>query len=448
MLADVGGHGDVRGDRRHGAEDLARLEQLVAQVVLDHAARLLHPLLMVLLGDAGEQQLQHDARVAGDVQRGRNVLVDLGAVDVDVQHLGAGGEGFRLAQRAVGEANADGDEQVAALHGDVRRVRAVHAEHAEHAVAAGGHRAQAHQRGDDGRVRAVGQLQQLLLRAGEDDAAAAVDQRAVRLGDELRGALQPRLGLDLVALERLALGAQLRGRVLHGQARDERLAGERGIFGLGDLHVLGDVDEHGAGAAGARDVERLADGIGEPLHARDHVVVLGDGHRDAGNVGLLEGVGAHERLGHVAGDEHDRRGVHICGGDGGDEVRRAGAAGGDAHACAAGRAGVAVGGMTRVLFMRGQNVADAVLPLVQLVVDRQHSASGKAEDDARTLLNEAFDQDCCSVEFHVHFSFSGLCPPPLPNNLAGTSCPVLVARCFARCFGVRAGCARFLLRTT
>ena len=231
----------------------------------------------------------------------------------------------------------------------------------------------------------------------------------------LRGLLQPRLGLDLVALERLALRAQLRGRVLHGQARDERLAGERGVFRLGDLHVLGDVDEHGAGAAGARDVERLADGVGEPLDARDHVVVLGDRHRDAGDVGLLEGVGAHERLGHVAGDEHDRRGVHIRGGDGGDEVRRAGAAGGQAHAGAAGCAGIAIGGMARVLLMRGQDVADAVLPLVQLVVDRQHSASGEAEDGAHALFNEALDQDCCSVEFHVHFSFCG--QSPLPGTL-------------------------------
>ena len=46
--------------------------------------------------------------------------------------------------------------------------------------------------------------------------------------------------------------------------------------------------------ARARDVERLPQRGRDVLDARDEVVVLGDRQRDAGDVGLLEGVAADE----------------------------------------------------------------------------------------------------------------------------------------------------------
>ena len=76
----------------------------------------------------------------------------------------------------------------------------------------------------------------------------------------------------------------------------------------------------------ARDVARVL----------DHDRVLDDRHRDAGDVGLLEAVGADQVGAHLAGDEDGRDRVHHRVGDRRDEVGRAGAAGGERHADAAG----------------------------------------------------------------------------------------------------------------
>ena len=68
------------------------------------------------------------------------------------------------------------------------------------------------------------------------------------------------------------------------------------------LRVLGDVDEHRAGAAGLRDLERFADGGRNIFGARDEEVVLGHGQRDAGDVDFLKGVGAEHLARNLAGD--------------------------------------------------------------------------------------------------------------------------------------------------
>ena len=69
-------------------------------------------------------------------------------------------------------------------------------------------------------------------------------------------------------------------------------------------------------------------GMSSPLH---QVVVLGDRHRDAGDVGFLEGVGADQRRGHLAGDRDDGDGVHLGVGDRGDQVGGARTRGGHAR---------------------------------------------------------------------------------------------------------------------
>ena len=105
--------------------------------------------------------------------------------------------------------------------------------------------------------------------------------------------------------------------------------------GGGLLGVLGDVDEDRAGAAGAGDLKRFADGWGDVFGAGDEEVVLGDGQGDAGDVDLLEGVAAEDFRGDLAGDGDDGDAVeHGCG-EAGDEVGGAGAGGGHADAYAA-----------------------------------------------------------------------------------------------------------------
>ena len=90
----------------------------------------------------------------------------------------------------------------------------------------------------------------------------------------------------------------------------------------------------------------------------DQVVVLGDRQRDAADVGFLEGVGADDGRGHLAGDRDDRHRVHVRVGDRRDQVGRARAGGGHADADLAGGLRVPLGGVAGALLVADQDVPD------------------------------------------------------------------------------------------
>ena len=92
-------------------------------------------------------------------------------------------------------------------------------------------------------------------------------------------------------VDRARLRAEHGVRAVAARARRRRSRSGGGLLG-----VLGDVDEHRAGAAGGGDLEGFAQGRRDVFGARDEEVVLGDGQRDAGDVDFLKGVGA-EHLG-------------------------------------------------------------------------------------------------------------------------------------------------------
>ena len=150
------------------------------------------------------------------------------------------------------------------------------------------------------------------------------------------------------------------------------------VHGLRERHVHGDVDDHGAGAAGGGDVEGLVHDARQVGGVLDQVGVLDDRQGHAGDVGLLEGVGADEVAAHLPGDGDERRRVQIGGGDAGHQVGRAGTAGGGAHADLAGGAGVAVGRVRGALLVAHQHVPQ--VGVVQGVVERD----GDAARDTRT----------------------------------------------------------------
>ena len=232
------------------------------------------------VADRGDQLLDDEAAVAGDAGVGPAHLAQLGRVDVDVDDLGVRGELPDLAGDPVVEAAAERDQQVGLLHRRDRGVVAVHARHAEAQRMVVGERAPGHQRGDDVDVAQLGQRAQRLGGPGLEDAATGVDDRPLRRQDQLG---------RLADHGRVALG----DRVVAGQVDrvgPVPLHGRVGVLRIDD--VLGDVDEHRAGTAGRGDVERLADGLGDVLGRGHEEVVLGDPHGDAGDVRLLEGVGA------------------------------------------------------------------------------------------------------------------------------------------------------------
>ena len=88
--------------------------------------------------------------------------------------------------------------------------------------------------------------------------------------------------------------------------------------------------------------------------------MLGNGHRDALNVGFLKAVLADARGGYVAGKGHQRHRVHVGRGNAGDQIGGTRAAGGQHHTGAARCAGVAIRCMGRALLVGRQHMGDAI----------------------------------------------------------------------------------------
>ncbi len=289
------------------------------------------------------------------------------------------GEVLRVADHPVVEAGADGEQDVAVLHRHVRFVGAVHAEHAEELRVARRVGAQAHEGVGAGEAEQVDERTQLGRGVADHDPAAGVDVGALGREQELR-----RLpDLPAVAAPHRVVGAHLDRR---------RIAERRGRH----RHVLGDVDHHRAGPAGAGDVERLLHRHRQVADVLDQEVVLDHRPGDADGVALLEGVEADRRRRHLAGDDHHRDRVHVGGGDPGHGIgdARAGRDQGDADL--AGRPGIAVGRMHRRLLVPDQHVLDRLL-LVERVVDVEDRAAGVAPEVLDVFCLQAADQDFGAV---------------------------------------------------
>ena len=333
--------------------------------------------------DAGQQAGEGFAHIAVDRRVSDEVFADFGGVDVDVDDAGGGVEVLEAAHRAVVEAHADADHDVGFVGGHVGVEVSVHAEEAEGERVVVGEAGDAEQGGEHGDVGAAGELEQFGAGAGLHDAVAGDDDRLFGAVDHVGG------DGDLV------VAGHIHNRVA-AQADIGRVAVPLGFL---DEDVLGDVDEHGALASGGGDVEGLFDGLGDFAGAHQEVVVLGDGEGDAGDVGFLEAVASDQVAGDVAGDDDDGDGVHVGGGDAGDEVGGAGAGGSEANAGAPGDAGVAVGGVGGGLLVADEDVLDVGV-VAELVVERKDNAAGVAEEDVDAFGPEAFHEDFSAGESH------------------------------------------------
>ena len=191
---------------------------------------------------------------------------------------------------------------------------------------------------------------------------------------------------------------------------------------------LRDVDEDRPGAPGGGDVERLRHGARDVGGIRDEEVVLGDRHRDAADVGLLEGVGADHRRAHLPGDRDHRHRVHVRVRDRRHEVGRAGARGGHADAHLAGGGGVPLGGVAGALLVADEDVPDRGVH--EGVVRREDGAARDAEDVLGPCRLQRLDQalrprdlGAGALLAHPLASFSGhlggpaeSCLPAVPNK--------------------------------
>ena len=208
-------------------------------------------------------------------------------------------------------------------------------------------------------------------RIAEDDAAAAVDDRLLRLRDQRQRRVQR--GID----RRRRIGSIRARHVRRQTARHRRPArpwAGRSAPGPGGLDGrCGTLRAPCRGSSSTRRGRKLCLTIGMVMpntssswNASVPISVVGD----------------------LAGDAHHRHRVQHRVGDAGDQVRRARSGGRHAHADAAAGARIAVGRECRALLVADQHVAAGLEP-VQRVVERHDRAARDSRTACRRLRRPA-----------------------------------------------------------
>ena len=235
--------------------------------------------------------------------------------------------------------------------------------------------AQAEQRERHGNAGPLGEVANLAHRAGNDDAVSGQNHRPLGIVNQFQRVI-------VFLRRRRQIGTISR------QLRLGRIPVE---LASGLLRVLGDVDQHRARTAGARHVKSFADGLRHFAGVRHQIIVLGDGERDAGDVGFLKRVGPDQLAADLSGDADDRRRIQHRRRNAGDHVGRARSGGRDGHADSAARAGKAIRHVSRALFVAHQNVVN--LAVLQRVVGGQNRAARISEHVLDAFALQALPQD-------------------------------------------------------
>jgi hypothetical protein len=213
-------------------------------------------------------------------------------------------------------------------------------------------------------------------RAGDDDAVTRQDHGPLGIVNQFQ---------RLLVL--FGLGRQI--RPISWQLRLRRFPVE---FAGRLLRVFGDVDQHWTGPAGSRDIKCFSDRAGYFAGVSYQIIVLGDRQGHAGDVRLLECVGADQLAADLSGDADDRRRIEHGRGDSGHHVGRAWARGCDGDADVSAGARIAVGHVRRALLVAHQHVMD--LAVFQRVIRRQDCAAGIPEHVLSRLRARGIPREC------------------------------------------------------
>ena len=304
-----------------------------------------------------------------------------------------GRELVELAGNAIIKARADVQHHVTVVHGQIGFVGAVHAQHPNELLIRSRVGPQSHQGVGDRHAGHAGEFNQQLRGFGAcvDHPAPGVDDRTLGLSQRLYGLLD----LSKIALQPWLVGRSTDIRLLLVDA------------GFVHQHVFGQVDYHGAGAAGRRDQKGLMHNTGNVFDLLHQIVVLGAGAGDSGGIGFLKRILPDQVGRHLPGQTDNRNGIHQRVGQASDGVGRTGAGGHQHAAHFTSRAGVALGSMDRRLLVAHEDVPDRIL-LKQGIVNRQDCAAGIAEDNLDPLLDQGCDQRFCTG-FHVAHGWFRIC---------------------------------------
>ena len=288
---------------------------------------------------------------------------------------------MELSRDPVIEPCANGEEQVAGVHGHVGRIGTVHAQVANKEGMTCGKCAPSHDCGHHRNPCLLHQLCEGFTGVSDVYAPARQEQRSLRLGEHLDGSLELAdmyVGIGLVA----------------------PYIDLRRVLGTSQLshHVLGQVHEYRAGTSCPGDVEGFLYDPSQVLPVAHCDAVLRDAPCDAHDIHLLEGVISYEMPCHLSCKAHKRNAVVVCRGKSRHQVRGAGAAGHQAYSHLSRGSGVGIRLVDESHLLAGQYHPGVVL-FIELITDIDRTGAGIAEDGVHSLLLQRFHKQFVSRNF-------------------------------------------------
>ena len=215
---------------------------------------------------------------------------------------------------------------------------------------------------------------------GKNDSAAEVDDRTFRVVQKLRRFLQ-RFFIEVLPDFRFY------------RFRRCKLTGSRG-------DILRDIHEHRTFPPALCDAECITHDVRKIFDMPHGVIVLGDRHRDAFDIGFLEGIFSKSSGTDVSGECDKRNTVHVCSRNSRHKVCGTRSACRKHNAGFSGCACISVCRVACALFMSRHVMIDTVLIAVQFVIEIQNRAARITEQRIHTLFQQHFHKNLGACKFH------------------------------------------------
>ncbi len=243
-----------------------------------------HPFFVNRRRNLRQELFQNFLKVSDKGSVNMYVLIDFRIVDIYLQDLRVLCEGSGTADLTVGKARTQHNQKIAGGYAEIRSLRPVHADHSGIMRGMSVNHAFSHQCITDRRVNFGNELPDFFVCAGNDAASADIDKRLLCFADHARCLTD----IFLCILRRRIL--QIERRPLRLKIRDSC------------CDIFRNVNENRPRTTAPRDTKGGADRFRKIRYIFYNKSVLGNRHRDAGNVHFLKGILAKQRKRNIAGN--------------------------------------------------------------------------------------------------------------------------------------------------
>ena len=141
-----------------------------------------------------------------------------------------------------------------------------------------------------------------------------------------------------------------------------------------------------------------ADHISQLVNILDNKIIFGNGHSHTQNIDLLETVLSQQVHPYIAGNGHNRDGIHISSGNPRHQIGGAGTRGGQTDPYLSGCPCISVCCMGCSLFMRGEHMGDLPLMFVECIVNVQNRTARIAKDGLDALFLQTLNQNLRTIQ--------------------------------------------------